>query len=141
MTDKDLTLLFLKAQAMTSTWSEKRVRDTANLIVEICEGRLDWEAEVGEDWASILGKTKGQGRVAIIRSDFPLAIVFVPYINILRESLEKEGIVVVEAEDDHSPKYSIDKSKIPTIFPGLKWHTDVIDPQHMSINDLWWATI
>lgn len=142
----DLTPFFVSAAERAAEWSPERFEDTLHLIVALLNANgveqvdlnIDWNKTSGERWGRVLHE---QYVVAIDRYDLPLVILQEYYSGMLKKEMETRGIVVASVEGFENKLYRLDPSIVGRVVPGWEWRGEAIDPQRLSVIELWWASI
>ena len=136
----DLTPLLSEARQFSSRWSKDKVRQAAKCILQHLRGTtLDWDEWAGEEWARVL---LDRTVLALIHVQTPLVFMLATYLRKdLASELSEIGSHTVSVDDFEEKHYKVDQSRLKEVFPGKLWPSDAIDPEKLSIFDLWWATV
>jgi hypothetical protein len=139
MSTIDLTEQLLEASDRASDWSEQRLAGLATAIVSREPGlAVDWDAEAGEDWASV---QRGERMVGILHARVPFALlVDGPDFEAVAALARREGMVVVESPGYLAPVFSIDTAMLSSMRPAFDWAAD-FPPLDVSMHDIYFATV
>ena len=116
------------------SWDENRLKDLLFICQSIVENSvIDWETG-DENWARLLK----DGRVLlIVNAQIPLAFFDAEYADQFRDVLSE--CVFKAIESFSSSDFSVDVSLLKQV--AGRDVSDNLDYTHISIDDLWWATI
>jgi len=140
MSTVDLTPLLLAAPQSRSAWSKAKLREATSCILERLPGTtLDWDDGAGEEWGRVLQDKTVR---ALFHVQSPLVFMLTRYLTErLTNDLREIGIHVMSVDDLEAKRYRLDNSRLTDIFPGRSWPYDAVDPNKLSVLDLWWATV
>lgn len=161
----DLTEYFLSAASKAVQWSpSKMFQFLDKLTSKIPNAKADWQINELYSWSQLAGikvewellpfeqrtwlmVKKENVAIGYIRVDMPLLIMLENYVSDLENEIISNEIVLVSVKDFNLNKFSIDLENEKRLHPekrkGKFWNLskDIVDPNHFSINELWWATI
>jgi hypothetical protein len=134
----DLTQDLVSASARSDSWTESKFLEVRSEVIETVRGSYsDWDPEAGEEWGRVLVERK---TMFMLRINFPFCFADKSFQVILQPILEKYAVVTVYVSDWDGPDFQVDPQMANTLF-GRDLVFYGIDLSHLSVNDLWWATV
>ena len=138
---RDLTNEILKSKRNQNTWSQEKLELLLKLWGQVDDSlKFDNDIESGELWVRVLKNSKVIG---IIGVNIPLLIITDNYLNNSRNYDFFRDVHIVEDVDFNVNSWYIDLDTIKLSVPEITWRAsqDAVNPECMSINDFWYATV
>ncbi len=129
----DLTHVLVRASENAERWTATLVLSTLGSVREAIQGsEVDWE-EGDEQWARLLVE---QDVVALVSARVPLVLAADLAVS---SASFPDFVVWCRTGDMSAMNYRVEKTVLEEIFE--RELTDNVDYEHLSIHDLWWATV
>jgi hypothetical protein len=140
---QDISESVRNAVQKKEAWGESSVWRTLELAAHaVPESTIDWEPEIGEDWARVLTTRADQPLAAYLCARVPIAFVVKDYADELESLFRTEGVEVVVVADSRKPLFCVDPMALASAFSFFDPRADYgIDWNCFCAQDLWWATV
>jgi hypothetical protein len=138
---RNLTVEIQEAMKCQSNWTkEKQILFIKRWEKEDNSLWFDCDVEAGEQWVRVF---KDNCMFGLLGVDFPIL-----FLDTLSEDGNRnynffEDVHVVKERDFDADIWKIDLEILKKALPGIVWNAsqDAVNPERMSINDFWYATV
>jgi hypothetical protein len=136
---KELMNNLIETKSKYSNWSIEKLNNILENIKNEKDISVDYDFGTGEEWASII---KDNDRIGMIGVKLPVAFLKNEF-TFLKKYIDKNDLIIIAIDDFDADKWSIDLNKFRDEFEFINWHAsaEAVNPNCLSINDFWFATI
>lgn len=137
---RELSQLLIKAKETKKFEDILEFENLIHKIEELREYILDWDIGAGEEWARFF--TNDSGIVLMLHIKIGIVFLRKGYVSKAVYSA-LEDLFIVEVDNYGTDEWCIDLTKVKSDLPEIEWvvSKEAVNPEKMSLQDLYWATV
>lgn len=138
---RNLTCEIIKSKEYQKTWSKEKLELFIKLWGQVDNSvKFDCDIQSGEQWIRVF---KDNVIVGMLGVNIPMLLLNELYESSNRNYNFIKDVHVVKVINFDANSWNIDLNIIKLAVPEIIWHAslDAVNPECMSINDFWYATV